>query len=110
LHLFPVGESGWTPKVLTCSAIENKGLKEIWQKIIEYRNFTEQNGYFHNRRKMQSLYWMNETIEESLRNRFYNNKEIKQKLHQFKQEVLEDKTSSFLAAQQIINYYFGKKV
>ena len=60
------------------------------------------------RRKKQSIYWMNETIKESLQSRFNGNKEIQQKLEQLRKDVLADKTSSFAAAQQIINYYFGK--
>jgi LAO/AO transport system kinase len=108
LHLFPANESGWTPQVLTCSAIQNKGMKDLWRKIVEYRNFTEKSGYFMERRKKQSIYWMNETIKESLQSRFNGNKEIQQKLEQLRKDVLADKTSSFAAAQQIINYYFGK--
>ena len=83
-------------------------MEDLWRKIVEYRNFTENNGYFLERRKKQSLYWMNETIQESLQSRFYGNKDIQNKLEQLRKEVIEDKTSSFVAAQQIINYYFGK--
>jgi LAO/AO transport system kinase len=110
LHLFPASESGWTPQVLTCSAIQNKGMEDLWEKIVEYRAFTGNNGYFLERRKKQSLYWMNETIQESLQSRFYGNKDIQHKLEQLRREVIEDKTSSFVAAQQIISYYYGKKL
>src|SRR5690606_10171443 len=36
LHLFPLNENGWRPKVKTCSALENSGLEEIWQMIQEF--------------------------------------------------------------------------
>lgn len=106
LHLFPPNESGWSPEVLTCSAHRNVGMEILWKKIVEYKDLTEKSGYFHERRKKQSLYWMNETIQENLRNIFYSDKEIQQMLRRLKQEVLDDKTSSFHAAQQIINHYF----
>jgi LAO/AO transport system kinase len=108
LHLFPASESGWVPQVLTCSAFKNKGMEEIWMKIKEYHDFTVKSGYFHARRKKQSLYWLSETIRENLHARFYGNKDIMQKLEQLRQEVLDDKISSFLAAQKIIRYYFSK--
>lgn len=106
IHLFPVSESGWSPQVLICSAHQNTGMENLWQKIVEYKYYVEKSGYFYERRKKQSLYWMNETIQENLRIRFYNDKEIQQMLKKLEQEVLDDKTSSFIAAQQIINHYF----
>ncbi|MGB5236713.1 MAG: methylmalonyl Co-A mutase-associated GTPase MeaB, partial [Flavobacteriaceae bacterium] len=36
LHLYPPKENRWSPKVLTCSAIENKGIAEIWKLIEDY--------------------------------------------------------------------------
>ena len=33
LHLFPPKPSGWKPQVLTCSALTNTGIKELWEII-----------------------------------------------------------------------------
>ncbi|MBR6687078.1 MAG: methylmalonyl Co-A mutase-associated GTPase MeaB, partial [Paludibacteraceae bacterium] len=68
LHLFPAHESGWVPKVLTCSAFHKIGIEEVWQMIEEYIAFTRKNGYFNVKRKLQAKYWMYETIDEALRN------------------------------------------
>ncbi len=35
LNLFPVQQSGWKPRVLTCSALQNTGISEIWDLILE---------------------------------------------------------------------------
>ena len=32
LHLFPASADGWTPRVLTCSALEREGVAEIWER------------------------------------------------------------------------------
>ncbi|MBA7678837.1 putative GTPase [subsurface metagenome] len=106
LHLFPASESGWTPKVLTCSSINRKGIDEIWDKIAEYKDHTTTSNYFTEKRKKQALYWMNETIEESLRTHFYDDETLQQKLETLKQDVLNERISSFAAARQILNYYF----
>jgi LAO/AO transport system kinase len=108
LHLFPPGDSGWIPEVHTCSAHRNKGIKELWKKILEYQKLTVKNGYFADRRKRQSLYWMDETIMESLKNRFYQDVKVHEMLERLKKDVLEDKVSSFVAAQQVMAYYFSK--
>src|SRR5690606_6933909 len=36
LHLYPEKESGWAPKTLLCSAIENEGIYEIWGMVSNY--------------------------------------------------------------------------
>jgi LAO/AO transport system kinase len=108
LHLFPVPESKWMPRVLTCSARKNTGISEIWEQITEYRNHVTQNGYLHSNRRNQSLYWMNESIEEALKLNFYSNEVIRSRLNELKERVLQDKISSFGAAQQILRYYFKK--
>ena len=71
LHLFPPHESGVEPQVMTCSAYEKAGIKEIWENILHYCSETQQSKYFDIRRSEQAKYWMYETIDEQLRNRFY---------------------------------------
>ena len=50
LHLFPLPESGWSPKVLLYSGYYGTGIKEIWDMVDDYVNFTHKNGYFNHRR------------------------------------------------------------
>jgi LAO/AO transport system kinase len=109
LQLFPPPDSGWTPKVLTYSGFYGLGIKEIWDMIDEYFSFVRANGYFEYRRNEQSKYWMYETINEQLRNSFYNNPDIASMLKEKEQDVLNGKLTSFVAARQLLDKYFGKK-
>lgn len=106
MHLFRASESGWTPSVLTCSANEKTGINEIWKKILSYKDYVSNTNFFNDRRKKQALYWMTETINESLETHFYGNIDIQKRLEELKKEVLSDKKSSFSAARQILNEYF----
>ncbi len=106
IHLFPRGESKWIPQVLTCSAHDNKGIQEIWEKITDYHSETKLNGYFNNNRMQQSRYWMIETINDQLKANFYNNENVKKKIHDLEKKVLHDKLSPFIAAQKILEYYY----
>lgn len=107
LHLFPPAESGWIPRVLTCSASKKAGIEIIWKLITEYKKFTEDNGFFSKKRKEQSLYWMYETIDQNLKDSFYNNTEIKTLVTQYEKNVLKDKISSFMAAKLLLEKYFS---
>jgi LAO/AO transport system kinase len=109
LHLFPVGDSGWSPKVLTCSALDNNGITDIWEMILEYLQFTRANKWFEQHRKEQSLYWMHATIHNSLRDNFYLSVDRKEQIREIEKQVMDDKISSFIAAQRLIDYYFAKK-
>ncbi len=106
LHLFPPTGSGWNPPVLTCSALENTGISQVWESVNEYVALTKGNNYFQNRRHDQSTFWMYETINETLRNNFYQNPQIRSKLAAYENLVLTDGMSSFIAAQELLNTYF----
>jgi len=102
LNLFPLPESGWKPVSLTCSALDKTGLTEVWKNVLDYVNVTKGNGFFERKRNEQSSHWMYETINETLRERFYNNPEVARLLPDFERDVLSGKISSFAAARQLL--------
>ena len=108
LRLFPPTESGWSPEVLTCSALERKGINEVWNMIERYVQFTKANGYFEYKRNNQSKYWMYETIDEQLKVNFYQNEEIQKKLIEVEKKVLANEISSFMGAKILLDLYFKK--
>ena len=108
LHFFPKPDSGWLPKVLCYSGFYGTGVKEVWDMIYEYIDFVKQNGYFQYRRNEQSKYWMYETINEQLRNNFYNNADIKAMLNNAEKSVLNGEKTSFAAAGDLLDFYFKK--
>lgn len=109
LMLFPTPESEWRPQVFTCSSVEGTGLAEVWHGVEEYLAFIKANGYYHRHRNKQNQYWMYESINEALRNSFYQNPRIEAALQQYRQEVLEDRLSSFVAAKRLLDMYFEKR-
>lgn len=108
LHLFPLPESGWSPKVLLYSGYYEIGIKEIWDMIDEYIAFTKESGFFDHKRSKQAKYWMYETINEQLKSRFYNDPIVAEKLIFFENEVLNSKMSSFMAAKKVLDGYYQK--
>ena len=109
LHLFPLPPSGWTPEVLTYSGYYEIGIPEVWDMIYRYFDFVKKNGYFEEKRRQQEKYWMYESINEHLKAHFYNNPVIEEMLAAKQKLVLEAKKSSFMAAADVLNYYFSNK-
>ncbi len=108
LHLFPPTESGWIPEVLTYSGYYELGIDEVWGMIDRYFDFVKGNGYFGQKRIGQEKYWMYETIDEHLKSHFYNDPEIEAMLRKKQESVLASRQSSFVAAREVLDYYFAK--
>ena len=108
LHLFPPTTSGWMPEVLTYSGYYELGIKEVWEMIDRYFAYVKGNGFFEQRRMAQEKYWMYETIDEQLKANFYRDEEIEAMLKIKEQNVLNCRQSSFVAAREVLDYYFEK--
>ena len=106
LHLFPLPPSGFVPEVITYSGYYNLNIDKVWDMIDRYFDFVKKNGYFHEKRRQQEKYWMFETINEKLKSHFYNNPEIDAMLKEKEQLVLSSQQSSFVAAGDVLHYYF----
>jgi LAO/AO transport system kinase len=76
--------------------------------IDRYFAFIKENGYFERKRQEQARYWMYETINEQLRNHFYNNEDVDALLIDKERRVLGNQQSSFTAARDVLDFYFKK--
>ncbi len=108
LHLFPPHDSGWSPEAITCSSIELNGIEEIWNMVYRYIEFVKSTDFFQVKRHSQAKYWMYETINERLKNSFYQNDEIQKLLVISEKQVLSNEISSFIAAKNLLDKYFEK--
>ena len=109
LRLFPMPESGYRPEVYCCSSVAETGLEEVWKGVESYIDHIQANGYFRHNRNRQNKYWMYETINETLKSSFYLNPTIEPLIAQMEARVLEEKTSSFTAAHELLDRYFNLK-
>ncbi len=108
LNLFPETASGWNPFVVTCSAHQNTGITELWDKIIEYTSYAKSKGYFDELRKEQEVAFMHSLISESLNSSFYSNEKVKSLLFDVEKQLYEGKITSHKAALILLDKYMGK--
>ena len=70
LHLFPPASDGWTPQVLKCSALNNSGIAEVWQMILDHEALLAASGRIAERRRRGDLEWMGDLISMGLEEMF----------------------------------------
>lgn len=103
LHFYPEKESKWQPKVMLCSAIKHEGINEIWNMILDYFILTTNNTYLETKRQEQNKFWLLQTIEEQLKNEFFNHIKIKSELQKQLDLIKANKTTPFAAADYLLN-------
>ena len=102
LHFYPAKESQWQPKVTLCSATEKTGIDEIWNLILEYIDLTKKNNFFQKKRQDQNKFWLLQTIEEQLKNDFFNHSKVKNELKKQLDLIETNKTTPFAAADYLL--------
>ncbi|HPF02594.1 MAG TPA: methylmalonyl Co-A mutase-associated GTPase MeaB [Bacteroidales bacterium] len=105
LRLFPDSPSGWKPGVFTCSALHNEGIRELWEQIMDYVEYTVKNGYFDRRRKEQAIIRMDDMIMDYLKTSFAKNAKVNAIKPQVEKLLGEGKITSYQAAHSLISNY-----
>jgi len=105
LQLFPKNENGWRPPVDTCSVFLQNSIEKIWQIIADFESHTKANGFFLKHRTEQSVKifydWMNDMLKEH----FYSNKTIEDKINNIVQEIREGRVSPYQAGMELVQGY-----
>lgn len=105
LQLYPPKENGWTPKVLSCSALKNTGLDTVWTIISDYLAKNKKSNFFQLKRQQQNKNWLLQTLDDQLKNRFYQDETIKSALESTIQDVVNNKISPFRAAEKLLSIH-----
>lgn len=92
----------WSPKVLTCSALENVGVAEVADMIAEFRNTAIDNGQLSNQRAEQNLAWMRQLTDELLRLGLKRHQAVKNAIPELEQQVAAADITPLAAATRII--------
>jgi LAO/AO transport system kinase len=87
LHLFPPTGTGWQPPVLTCSALTNAGMADVWQLIQEHQKLTTQNGHRAQRRQSQQVNWFRELLRQRLDGQFFGQPGIRNRMNDLENRV-----------------------
>src|SRR6516165_1460576 len=105
LRMFAPNRHGWTTRVLTCSALKNSGIREIWQMVLDHRAQQEAGGHLVRRRQAQALSWMRNLISSGLQEIFQDASAVQERLTQLEHSVRERTISPSRAARELLGLY-----
>lgn len=102
-------DSFWTPRILTCSALENKDIDGVWtmlseyhQQSLEHKVNSMENAFMHKRAQQNST-WLRSLIHDMLERKLYQHPDVKHSLPQLRDAVLNNQITPYSAAQQVID-------
>jgi len=92
----------WHPTVITLSALEGKGVPELWDKVNHFEKLQRANGKFESRRKQQAGAWMWDRIDAGLKTAFRNNPAVQELLPILSAQVNQGTMAASVAARRLL--------
>ena len=92
----------WHPQVMTLSALEGKGVPELWEKVSHFQKLQKANGKFDSRRKQQAGAWMWDRIDAGLKNAFRSNVAVQELLPSLSAQVNQGTMAASVAARRLL--------
>ena len=105
LHLYPLKENKWQPKVLLASALNDIGILEVWNLVLDYIKHTKTNCSFDKKRQEQDEFWLFDTLNEQLKDAFYSKPIIKEALNKQINLMQNKKTTPYEVASLLLQLY-----
>lgn len=92
----------WQPKVLAISALESRGIDEVWHCCTEYFAESKQLGIIDMLRAEQNKHWLHNVLENRLRQLFYECAPVAAQLPILEQAVLSGEILPPIAAEKLL--------
>ncbi|MEA9601159.1 methylmalonyl Co-A mutase-associated GTPase MeaB [Polynucleobacter sp. MG-28-Ekke-A2] len=95
-------KESWHPQVMSLSALEGKGVPEMWDKVSHFASLQRANGKFESRRKEQAGAWMWDRIDAGLKNAFRSNEVVQKLLPSLSAQVNQGTMAASVAARRLL--------
>ena len=92
----------WRPPVLTMSAVEGKGLTEIWDTVERHRQVLTDAGEFEARRRAQQVDWTWQMVRDTVLDQVLSNPAVREIRADVERQVKAGELTPALAAQRIL--------
>ncbi|WP_116364903.1 methylmalonyl Co-A mutase-associated GTPase MeaB [Parahaliea mediterranea] len=97
--------SFWTPRVMTCSALQNDNVDAVWGMIVDYYLQAQDNGAFVSKRARQNRQWMHQLVDEMLHMGLSRHPRVREILPALERDVAEGRATAYGAARRIMDVF-----
>jgi LAO/AO transport system kinase len=108
LHILAPRSPNWSPPVMTCSALTNDGMAQLWAHILDHQKKLTASGELEARRGEQQVKWMWTMLEERLFEPLRSDRALKAALPRIESEVAAGQLAPAIAVEQIAAMLKGR--
>ena len=100
-------EPDWTTPVVTCSALKNLGIDDLWNVIADRLATLESDGRLREKRQGQQLRWLWTMIDDRLRQRLRDHPAVRERSEAIERKVKAGELPPTLAADELLEAFFN---
>ena len=101
------GHDSWVPPVHCVSAIEERGMAEVWAMIGNHRSQLTESGELAAKRRSRQDAWFWAMVEDGLKRRFLGREDVKQLLRGLSSEMSASQITPSQAARRLLELLGG---
>ncbi len=109
LELIRATHDEWRPRALAASALEDEGIVEVWNAVLEHHELIRSSGGFEERRRQQARAWMWKLIDEGVARAFREGAGMREAISREEVAVAEQKTTPAAAARTLLEAFGSRK-
>lgn len=98
------GHGEWAPPVVTCSALDDTGVDEVWERVLAHRDHLGADGLAH-KRALQQLDFTWALVRDELEQRLRHSPEVRAIRGEVREAVLSGHLPATVAADRILAAY-----
>jgi LAO/AO transport system kinase len=101
LHYLAPASVIWRPVVHTISSIENKGILDVWNTVLEHQKILQSACELAVKRQRQAIDWMHDMVEDELKRDFYGRARVRELLPELTRAVEKGSMSPGSAVKRL---------
>ncbi len=105
LHILEPHGPEWSVPVLLISAVEGRGLAELWREVERHRAATTESGAFADKRRRQRVRWMWALLQDRLKDALTHDSAVAARLPGLQAEVEAGTTHAAAAAEELLRLF-----
>jgi LAO/AO transport system kinase len=102
LNLFRHTSASWEPPVLTVSALEGRGMDDVWRIVQDHRTRLTATGELDSRRHAQQQRWFWTMIEDGLKGRFLSRDDVRRLLPEMEDAIATGRLTPTEGARRLL--------